>query len=114
MGIFSKLFNKNSNTIKPNATNNYYVDSASNERFYMVISDVFTITGRGTVVTGKVESGEIHVGDIVKISERNQAEVAGIELFRKTLDVAKTGDQCGILLKNVTKNDVHQGDYLTK
>ena len=114
MGLLGKLFNiGNSNEIKdtpiPPAPTN-----TSNEQFHMVVEDVFTITGRGTVVTGRVDSGEIHVGDYVNINGSRQVQVAGVEMFRKTLDYAKAGDNCGLLLKDISKDDIKRNDYLTK
>ena len=115
MGILSNLFNREMKDViapvpeqTPQPTSNY------SGEFYMLVEDVFTIAGRGTVVTGRVEKGEVHIGDIVSISGRNNAEVTGIEMFRKTLDFAKAGDNCGILLKDISRNDIHKGDYLAK
>ena len=93
--------------------NSYY-----NEGFCMTIDDIFTITGRGTVVTGKVESGDIRLHDRVKIQRNGsivlETEVVGIEMFRKLLDYAKIGDNVGVLLRGVTKNDLCKGDKLIK
>lgn len=112
MGLFSKLFNinNNENTDQPEIQHNYDI----NGKFHMTIEDVFTIIGKGTVVTGSVDSGEIHIGDTVYINEQRSTEVLAIEMFRKTLEYAKAGDNCGILLKDVTKNDIHRGDHLSK
>lgn len=86
--------------------------------FEMVIEDVFTITGRGTVVTGKVSLGEIKNGDVVHIKKQDgtymEAEITGIEMFRKMLDVAVEGDNVGILLKGIEKTDIERGDVLVK
>ena len=93
--------------------NSYY-----NEGFCMTIDDIFTITGRGTVVTGKVESGDIRLHDRVKIQRNGsivlETEVIGIEMFRKLLDYAKIWDNLGVLLRGVTKNDLCKGDKLIK
>lgn len=109
MGLFSKIFN---NEIKDNNTTS--IPKNINGKFHMIIDDVFTINGRGTVVTGKIDSGEIHIGDIIYINQQRTAEVLGIEMFRKNLDYAKAGENCGILLKNISKEEIHQGDYLSK
>ena len=80
----------------------------------MTIEDVFSIMGRGTVVTGRIDSGEVHVGDNVNINGTRITTVIGIEMFRQTTDYAKTGDNCGILLKDINRDDVHKGDFLLK
>lgn len=83
--------------------------------FSMQIEDVFSIKGRGTVVTGKIDSGTIKLGDEVLIqSQRGERKtfVVGIEMFRKMLDQAKAGDNVGILLKDIGKGDVQPGDVL--
>ena len=84
--------------------------------FKMTIMDVFAIRGRGTVVTGLIESGKIHVDDKVEIhsSERTSTTtVTTIEMFRKSLDSAVMGDQVGLYLQDIDKNDVKRGDVLT-
>ena len=108
MSLFGKLFG-NKDDIK-----DYPSFTTGNGKFHFIIDDVFTVTGRGTVVTGKVVSGEVHIGDIVNISGRVNTEVMGIEMFRKKLDVAQDGDVCGIFLKDISREEVHKGDYLTK
>jgi elongation factor Tu len=84
----------------------------------MPIEDVFTITGRGTVVTGRVEQGELKLGEeieIVGIQEKTQKTVVtGIEMFRKMLDEAQAGDNAGILLRGTKKEDVQRGQVLAK
>ena len=83
--------------------------------FRMTVEDVFSIKGRGTVVTGKIESGTIKVGDEIAIQGQNGAKrtvVAGVEMFRKTMSQANAGDNVGILLRDITKQDVQQGDVL--
>lgn len=82
--------------------------------FYFVVEDVFTITGRGTVVTGRVQSGDLKVNETVRINGTRETEVAGIEMFRRTLDYAVAGDNCGILLRGVSRDEVKRGDTLTK
>ncbi len=83
--------------------------------FHMVVEDVFSIRGRGTVVTGKIEAGALHVGDELVIhSARGDKKtvVAGLEMFRKALEQASQGDAVGVLLRDVDKNDVQRGDEL--
>lgn len=81
--------------------------------FRFTVEDVFTIAGRGTVVTGRVESGTVSVGETVTLRGRQMA-VMGIEMFRRTLDTAKQGDNAGLLLRDVSRNDVVRGDILEK
>ena len=83
--------------------------------FRMTVQDVFSIAKRGTVVTGKIEAGTLRVGDEVAINGKNgekRTVVAGIEAFRKILSEANAGDAVGILLKDVTKQDIQRGDIL--
>ena len=85
--------------------------------FLMSIEDVFTISGRGTVVTGRVERGQLHVNDeveIVGLHETKKTVATGIEMFRKTLDEAMAGDNAGVLLRGVDRNDVERGQVLAK
>ncbi len=86
--------------------------------FLMPIEDVFTITGRGTVVTGRVEQGQLKTGEeieIVGITEKtSKTIVTGIEMFRKLLDEAQAGDNAGILLRGTKKDDVQRGQVLCK
>ena len=86
--------------------------------FLMPIEDVFSITGRGTVVTGRVERGQLTVGDTVDIigmqEEKQTTTVTGIEMFRKLLDHAEAGDNAGILLRGTKKDDVERGMVLVK
>ncbi|HYY44769.1 MAG TPA: elongation factor Tu [Actinomycetota bacterium] len=85
--------------------------------FLMPIEDVFTITGRGTVVTGRVEQGVLKLGEeveIVGIKETQKTVVTGIEMFRKMLDEAQAGDNAGILLRGIKKEDVQRGQVLCK
>ena len=88
----------------------------ASEPFRITVEDVFSITGRGTVVTGRVESGTVTVGDIVRLkrtdgSSRDVA-VTGIEMFRKMTNTAKQGDNAGLLLRDVGRNGVGRGDVL--
>lgn len=85
--------------------------------FLMPIEDVFTISGRGTVVTGRVERGVLKLNEeveIVGIRESRKTVVTGIEMFRKTLDTAQAGDNTGILIRGVDKNEVERGQVLAK
>ena len=83
--------------------------------FLMPIEDVFTITGRGTVVTGKVEQGAVHTGDeieIVGIKDTSKTTCTGVEMFRKLLDRGEAGDNVGALLRGIDKEDVQRGQVL--
>ena len=83
--------------------------------FLMPIEDVFSITGRGTVVTGKIESGVIHVGDsmeIVGIKDTQTTTCTGVEMFRKLLDEGQAGDNVGLLLRGIGKEEVERGQVL--
>ena len=85
--------------------------------FLMPIEDVFTITGRGTVVTGRVERGQLKLNDeveIVGIKETKKTVVTGIEMFRKQLDYAEAGDNAGVLLRGVSREEVERGQVLAK
>jgi len=86
--------------------------------FLMAVEDVFTITGRGTVVTGRVERGTLKIGDEVEIvglsEEKKKTVVTGIEMFRKQLDEAIAGDNVGVLLRGITKDEVERGQVLAK
>ncbi len=85
--------------------------------FLMPIEDVFSITGRGTVVTGKVEQGMVHTGDeveIVGIKDTAKSVVTGVEMFRKILDEGQAGDNIGALLRGTSKEDVERGQVLAK
>ena len=85
--------------------------------FLMSIEDVFTITGRGTVVTGRVERGQLKLNDeveIVGLRDTQKTVVTGIEMFRKTLDYAEAGDNAGVLLRGIAREDVERGQVLAK
>ena len=114
MGLFSKLFNNKIETIVPVPETPVNNNVSTSGNFHMTVEDVFTIMGRGTVVTGRVDLGDIRVGEIVSINGVRSTEVLGIEMFRKTLDYAQAGDNCGILLKDISRDDIHKGDNLTK
>ena len=85
--------------------------------FLMSIEDVFTITGRGTVVTGRVERGMLKLNDeveIVGLKDTKKTVVTGIEMFRKQLDFAEAGDNAGVLLRGIAREDVERGQVLAK
>ena len=85
--------------------------------FLMSIEDVFTITGRGTVVTGRVERGKLNLNDeveIVGIRPTQKTVATGIEMFRKQLDYAEAGDNAGVLLRGINREDVERGQVLAK
>ncbi|WP_433167462.1 EF-Tu/IF-2/RF-3 family GTPase [Kribbella sp. CA-247076] len=86
--------------------------------FGLTVEDVFSITGRGTVVTGRVTAGTVGVGDQVLISRAGtpllQTEVTGIEMFRKVVDVANAGENVGLVLRDVDRDQVVRGDVLSK
>ena len=86
--------------------------------FLMPIEDVFTITGRGTVVTGRIDSGKIEVGNEIEVvgihPETTKTVVTGLEMFQKTLDFAQAGDNAGALLRGVKREDVERGQVLAK
>ena len=85
--------------------------------FLMSIEDVFTITGRGTVVTGRVERGQLKLNDeveIVGLKDTKKTVVTGIEMFRKQLDFAEAGDNAGVLLRGIDRSEVERGQVLAK
>ena len=91
-------------------------DRKADQPFLMPVEDVFTITGRGTVATGRVERGQLKTSEEVEIigltEERKKTVVTGIEMFRKTLDYAEAGDNIGALLRGVQREDVERGQVL--
>jgi elongation factor Tu len=97
-----------------------YIDAPARETdkdFLMSIEDVFTISGRGTVVTGRVERGILKLNDeveIVGLRDTQKSVVTGIEMFRKTLDFAEAGDNAGVLLRGVSRDEVERGQVLAK
>jgi elongation factor Tu len=85
--------------------------------FLMPIEDVFTISGRGTVVTGRIERGVVKVGDeveIVGLGETKKTVVTGVEMFRKTLDQGQAGDNVGILLRGIKRDEVERGQVVAQ
>jgi translation elongation factor EF-Tu-like GTPase len=81
--------------------------------FRMTVEDVFAIRNRGTVATGRVESGTLRVGDTVQIDGTLEAQVDAIEVFRKSIDEAKVGDNIGVLFKGIEKGQLDRGSVLT-
>ncbi len=92
-------------------------ERAVDRPFLMPVEDVFSISGRGTVATGRVERGIIKVGEdieIVGMKETTKSVVTGVEMFRKLLDEGRAGDNCGILLRGVKREDIERGQVLAK
>ncbi len=92
-------------------------DRPTDKPFLMPIEDVFTITGRGTVVTGRVDRGTIKVGEqveIIGIKETQTTVCTGVEMFRKLLDFAQAGDNVGLLLRGISREDVQRGQVVAK
>ena len=99
------------------AVDNYIPDPIreTDKPFLMPIEDVFSITGRGTVATGRIETGVIHVGDEVELlglGEDKKSVVTGVEMFRKILDEGQAGDNVGLLLRGIDKNEIKRGMVL--
>lgn len=85
------------------------------KKFLMAIEDVFSITGRGTVATGRIERGQVNVGDTVELvglKETRSTTVTGIEMFQKTLDSGMAGDNVGILIRGIQKTEIERGMVL--
>jgi len=97
-----------------------YIDTPvrqTDKPFLMPVEDVFTITGRGTVATGRVDRGQVRVGDtveIIGITDTKSTVVTGVEMFRKLLDYAEAGDNIGALLRGITRDQVQRGQVLAK
>ncbi len=93
-------------------------DRKSDLPFLMPVEDVFSISGRGTVATGRVESGTVKVGDVVEIvglsDEKKQTTITGVEMFKKILDNAEAGDNVGLLLRGIDKKEIERGQVLCK
>ena len=90
---------------------------ATDQPFLMPVEDVFTITGRGTVATGRVERGVVKVGDTVEIvgmGSNKQTVITGVEMFRKLLDQAQAGDNIGVLLRGIQRTEIERGQVLAK
>ena len=102
-----------------NAVDEYIPDPVreTDKPFALAIEDVFTITGRGTVVTGRIERGIVHLNDeveIVGLRETKKTTVTGIEMFRKLLDQGEAGDNVGVLLRGIDRSEVERGQVLAK
>jgi len=93
-------------------------ERATDKPFLMPVEDVFTITGRGTVATGRVERGTVKVGDEVQViglrEEIKKTVITGVEMFRKLLDQAVAGDNIGVLLRGIDRKDIERGQVLAK
>ncbi|EIA26190.1 Elongation factor Tu, partial [Candidatus Arthromitus sp. SFB-3] len=93
-------------------------ERATDKPFLMPVEDVFTITGRGTVATGRVETGVLKVQEEVEIiglkEEKSKTVITGIEMFRKLLDEAQAGDNIGALLRGIQRSDIERGQVLAK
>ncbi len=90
---------------------------ALDQPFLMPVEDVFTITGRGTVATGRVERGQLKLNDVIEIvglGAKKQTVATGIEMFRKQLDTAQAGDNAGVLLRGVDRSEIKRGQVLAK
>lgn len=89
-----------------------------NQHFFIMVEDVFTITGRGTVIVGRIESGCVSVGDMVQLTRTDgtthMVKVIGLEMYRKIVDTAHKDDNVGILLRDVGRNEIGKGDILEK
>ena len=134
MGLFDFLKNVTNDNVESTTTIRYAEDAWSNSpsnapvqpetpaapagAFRFTVQDVFTITGRGTVVTGMIESGQVSVGESVQLrrttGECKTVQVTGLEVFRKMLDTATEGMNVGILVSDVTKSDIGRGDVLER
>ena len=107
---------------KEQSINNMQYNNGANNMlqsgFSLVVEDVFSIRGMGTVITGRIKSGSVRTGDTVTLQRVNSSTrsvvVGGIEKFSKRLDFAQAGENVGMFLKDVSKNDISRGDILIK
>jgi hypothetical protein len=108
----------NSNTTSNTVDSNVNKTMDETGAFLMPIEDVFSVSGRGTIVTGRIERGTVKIGDDVQIiglnNEKINTQITGIEMFRKALDTAKAGDNVGLLLKGVARDEVKRGQLVIK
>lgn len=114
MGLFSKIFGGNENTT-PQAPATPVPELDKSQPGSMVIDDIFTVTGRGTIVTGKIENGFFYVGQkVAVVTETGEIPtiIAGVEQFRKTLPYAGPGENVGILIGNIDRDQIDAGDTL--
>lgn len=113
MGFWAKLFGREVDT----TVADYQASVPTGGPFRMTVEDVFFITGRGTVVTGRVESGTVRVGDVLKARHPDgrilQTTVTGLEAFQRKLDVAGEGELIGVLV-DLSKQDVSRGSVLER
>ena len=123
MGLLDFLFGKkDSGSVDQQLRNEaamQHQEAITNENvngsFQMTVEDVFTIAGRGTVVTGRITSGKIGINEsVVSGTSGQRYMVAGIEMFRKSLDYAQAGDNVGLLLRDANRDSISRGDILTK
>lgn len=114
----NQAFSNNQPITNQTFNNQPVTNCPSQSQFRITVQDVFAITGRGTVITGNIESGFVQVGDTVTLYRGNgttqNVVVAGIEKFRKMLNVAQAGENVGIMLSGITRKDISQGDILVK
>ena len=111
MGLLGKLFGNN-NLIQEQEEPVTIPEGPG----FMIINDAFSISGRGTVVTGKIESGSFRVGQTVIIETGDgtiETTISGVEAFRKTMDVAVAGQNVGLFLANVTRDQINQGSTIS-
>ena len=119
MGIFDFLKNKKNSVVKNNeSVESIFSNNECQSGIYEVeffVEDVFNVFGKGTVVTGIVEKGMIHIGEELTIlSSNKKTSIVGVEQFRKKLDYAQVGDKVGLLLNDISREEVKQGDILFK
>ncbi len=124
MGFFSKLFGRSDETDDQRELRDYNNDNAQTQSVQtlspvtegesrFLIGDVFTISGRGTVVTGRVAVGAFSVGDLVKVNGI-QSRIRGLEQFRKMCTIVRQGASAGMILEGIEKNQVKSGDIIIK
>lgn len=107
--------NQTANNFNTATLMNNYSTGAS---FQFTVEDVFSISGRGIVATGRVSAGELHLGETVTLVKQNgmrrSVRVTGIEMFRKRLDVAREGNNVGLLVSDIDRGEIQRGDILIK
>lgn len=109
---------KNNEVEEGNVEKENTLNDIENSSFYLEIEDTFTISDRGTVVTGEVKKGEVSLGNKVMLKTNSgkikEVEITGLEIFKKTTDTAVIGENVALLLKDVSKDEVRAGDFLYK